>query len=308
MVDLIMARRRRRAEADEGVGGEVIDTMLEIARHSPAVGLALAAVVFGVGAFLFWGDPKRWMGLGPMAGIPFLLLAMLVAGASVIFYLHGRVTGGGRADAPGSAGISEQSAAHEVTGSAAPPGSSRPRDGLAFERLVAAHFRTQGFAVEETGTHGTGGDRGVDLLLRRPDSPDAATVCVQCKDYAQWKVGAPAVREFASAVRLRGPGHVGWIVTTGRFTGDAVRDAAQLDLRLIDGDSWNAMHRVAGPTPPVAPAAAAAESTVPPAEVPLCPSCRTPMVRRQPKPRGKQFRPFWGCPNYPRCRGSVDIA
>jgi len=79
-----------------------------------------------------------------------------------------------------------------------------PRDGRAFERWVAGHFRMQGYLVEETGTHGRGGDRGVDLLMWRPDAPAAARVCVQCKDYAAWKVGAEAVRAFAGAVALRG--------------------------------------------------------------------------------------------------------
>jgi hypothetical protein len=34
-----------------------------------------------------------------------------------------------------------------------------PRDGQAFERIVADFFRRQGYEVEETGTHGQVGDR-----------------------------------------------------------------------------------------------------------------------------------------------------
>src|SRR3954467_2628834 len=91
-----MGRRRRRAGAESGTDGDVIDHLLEIARHSPAVGLGVGAVLFAGGAFLFWGDPKRMMGMGPLVGMPVLMLALLVTGASVIYYLHGRVTGRGR--------------------------------------------------------------------------------------------------------------------------------------------------------------------------------------------------------------------
>jgi ribosomal protein L37AE/L43A len=37
----------------------------------------------------------------------------------------------------------------------------------------------------------------------------------------------------------------------------------------------------------------------PPAPVPTCPKCKSPMVRRTGK-----FGPFWGCKQYPRCKGS----
>jgi Restriction endonuclease len=171
-------------------------------------------------------------------------------------------------------------------------GRPAPRDGRAFERLVAEFFRHQGYEVEETGTHGQGGDRGVDLDLRRPADPASPVILVQCKDYAQWGVGAERVRAFAGAVALRGPGHVGMIVTTGRFTADATRDAAALGIRLIDGRQWAEMAPLgAVATVPSSPAA------------PLCPRCRVPMVGRGPKTGEESWRPFWGCSNYPKCRG-----
>jgi hypothetical protein len=39
-------------------------------------------------------------------------------------------------------------------------------------------------------------------------------------------------------------------------------------------------------------------------EVPLCPKCRQPMVLRTVKQPGPHYgNQFWGCPDYPRCRG-----
>ena len=36
---------------------------------------------------------------------------------------------------------------------------------------------------------------------------------------------------------------------------------------------------------------------------PLCPKCGTPMVLRTAKTGSNQGGQFWGCPDYPRCRG-----
>lgn len=73
---------------------------------------------------------------------------------------------------------------------------------------MAEVFRRQGYEVEETGAHGRGGDAGIDLALRRATNPTAATMLVQCKDYAEWAGGAEKVRAFGGAVAMRGPGHV----------------------------------------------------------------------------------------------------
>jgi hypothetical protein len=53
-----------------------------------------------------------------------------------------------------------------------------------------------------------------------------------------------------------------------------------------------------------APARPAAGPTAPPP--PLCPACGVPMRRREPRPGGKAFKPFWGCPNFPTCRQTVE--
>ena len=40
---------------------------------------------------------------------------------------------------------------------------------------------------------------------------------------------------------------------------------------------------------------------------PLCPKCDKKMVLRTAKSGSKQGKQFWGCPDYPRCRGIVEI-
>ena len=61
----------------------------------------------------------------------------------------------------------------------------------------------------------------------------------------------------------------------------------------------------AAPAPVAPPAAAAAPS----GNVPLCPKCGSPMVLRVVAKEGPQKgKHFWGCPQYPKCRGIRRIA
>lgn len=42
--------------------------------------------------------------------------------------------------------------------------------------------------------------------------------------------------------------------------------------------------------------------------VPYCPQCGAKMVLRKPKPHEEwRFDPFWGCSQYPECRGTRNI-
>ena len=43
-------------------------------------------------------------------------------------------------------------------------------------------------------------------------------------------------------------------------------------------------------------------------DVPACPKCGKPMVKRTAKRGDRAGKPFWGCPDYPHCRGIVNIA
>lgn len=53
--------------------------------------------------------------------------------------------------------------------------------------------------------------------------------------------------------------------------------------------------------PPPPPQSASPAHTVPPA----CPKCGSPMVERRARQGASQGGFFWGCPHYPRCRGTL---
>ena len=69
--------------------------------------------------------------------------------------------------------------------------------------------------------------------------------------------------------------------------------AAIASVELVDGRALPAL--LGGSLAP-------APLPVADAEVPACPACGSPMVRRQAKREGSA--PFWGCSAFPRCRGT----
>jgi hypothetical protein len=55
------------------------------------------------------------------------------------------------------------------------------------------------------------------------------------------------------------------------------------------------------------PVSNAASSSTKTSEIPLCPKCGAPMVRRAARQGDQAGKPFWGCSNYPKCRTIVPI-
>ncbi|MEQ8267885.1 MAG: restriction endonuclease [Parvibaculum sp.] len=104
----------------------------------------------------------------------------------------------------------------------------------AFERLCQRILREAGFTkVEVTGRSGDGGIDGNGVLRMNLIS---FQVIFQCKRYKD-SVGSSVVRDFRGA--MVGRADKGLIITTGRFTADArkeaIRDGAPA-IDLVDGD------------------------------------------------------------------------
>lgn len=180
-----------------------------------------------------------------------------------------------------------------------------------FERLLAEAFRREGYAVEPGG--GSAPDGGVDLRLFR----EGRLVLVQCKHWKVWKVGVKVVRELRGVVSSEGADG-GIVVTSGKFSADAVDFARTSGIRLVDGEELLLLIRAVqrrpqaqattatAPVSPVAPVvtSAAAPDTLTPA----CPKCGCAMVIRTAHRGPNAGSRFWGCPSYPRCRGIVNVS
>ncbi len=106
----------------------------------------------------------------------------------------------------------------------------------AFERLCQRLLRESGFEqVVVTGKSGDGGIDGNGVLQLNPFV--SFRVLFQCKRYRK-TVGSPAVRDFRGA--MMGRADKGIIITTGRFSQDAVREAIRdgvPPIELVDGNN-----------------------------------------------------------------------
>lgn len=177
-----------------------------------------------------------------------------------------------------------------------------------FEMLVGEGFRLQGYQVVETGRGGA--DGGVDLVLTRPGKNGGEKFLVQCKQWRAFKVGVDVVRELYGVMAAKGATG-GFVVTSGRFTADAISFASGRNVTLVDGPKLHGMLRQAKAEvdrSPARPAAApAVQPSVAPVQASSCPSCAKPMVRRTAKRGANAGAEFWGCTGYPACRGTRPI-
>lgn len=162
-----------------------------------------------------------------------------------------------------------------------------------FEYMVAEAYRRQGFQVEYSLSRGA--DGGVDMLLRK----DGRTSLVQCKQWKVFSVGAPVVREMFGLMTAEHADEI-IIVTSGKFTREAITFAEGKPIRLINGQSLLVLlqsvqtsHKDASPK---------TETKTEPLSVPICPTCGKAMLLRTAK-RGRNIgSQFWGCSGYPTCK------
>ena len=164
-----------------------------------------------------------------------------------------------------------------------------------FEMLVGEAFRLQGFAVTEIG--GGGADGGVDLVLRK----GSEVSLVQCKQWKATQVGVQVVRELFGVMAARGAAQ-GFVVTSGSFTADARSFADGRNIRLVDGAKLFGLIQQARRSLQTSRPADPPTFAQPP-QVPECPKCRAPMVRRTAQKGSNAGSQFWGCSTFPRCRG-----
>lgn len=177
-----------------------------------------------------------------------------------------------------------------------------------FEMLVGEGFRRQGYQVMETG--GGGADGGVDLVLMKHGEHGGEKFLVQCKQWRAFKVGVGIVRELYGVMAATGATG-GFVVTSGRFTDEAVSFASGRNVTLIDGPKLHALLRQARAAVDRSSSPAATVATVQPSaaptQAPRCPSCSKAMVRRTARRGANAGGEFWGCTGYPACRGTRPI-
>jgi restriction system protein len=137
-------------------------------------------------------------------------------------------------------------------------------------------------------------------------------ILVQCKHWKVWKVGVKIVRELRGVVSSEGADG-GIVVTSGKFSGDAVDFARTSGIRLVDGEELLLMIRAVQRRPQAQATTASSVAPVvapvaaPDTLTPACPKCGGVMVLRTARQGANAGGRFWGCSGYPRCRGIVNV-
>lgn len=160
-----------------------------------------------------------------------------------------------------------------------------------FEILVSEAFKRKGYSVQETAA---GADGGVDLVI----SKEGETYLVQCKQWKTTKVGIAKIRELYGVVASQNATG-GIFVASGVYTKDATAFAKANRIRLIDGNELHAMIRNEKQHE--------SNSAVTILDDVKCPTCNSAMVVRVAKRGPKAGNKFWGCSQYPQCRGARDF-
>ena len=142
-------------------------------------------------------------------------------------------------------------------------------------------------------------DGGVDLGLTK----NGQRYLVQCKHWRKRQVPVTVVRELNGVVSAQNA-HGGFVVTGGEFTQEARHFANACGIKLIDGP---ALEDLIGGIPRKKSAADLGVAVaVEPS--PACPQCGTAMIQRTAKKGRFEGEAFWGCKQYPKCKGILKIS
>ncbi|MGK7297523.1 MAG: restriction endonuclease [Candidatus Wenzhouxiangella sp. M2_3B_020] len=277
--------------------GSLIENILTLVARSPwPVGVALAVVSFIGFSILGEAEPTIATSVDEMGSAvvsqtvrtvapiaSYLIPGLFLVGAGASFFAGARRKRILRDAASQSTGVEQL-------------------DWRNFERLVHAFFEGRGFRVTDRG--GPAADGGVDLELVR----NGKRYLVQCKHWRARNVGVQPVRELYGVMTARNADG-GFFVTSSAFTAEALYFADGLPIELIDGSILRELlgRQDAGDIAWSAPVRRAIEPRFDPPQPPGCPNCGNRMVDRIAKRGPQAGQRFWGCPSFPRCRGTRAI-
>ena len=163
-----------------------------------------------------------------------------------------------------------------------------------FEELCAAYYEALGYTAEISHTRADG---AVDIGLCAAGA-DKAVIIVHCQPWNAYRVGIKPVRELRAAMTTAGAVE-GVLVTSGRFTQEAVALAARENVQLVDGSNLLAKLAALAPEKTHGLLKFATQGDF---LTPTCPRCSIKMISRRSTHEGRRF---WGCPNYPRCKQTL---
>lgn len=172
-----------------------------------------------------------------------------------------------------------------------------------FVQIVHAIFKQRGYTISEKHD---GAYDGVDLVLKMYNE----TTYVQYQHWKEEVTDITAVGELYVAMEVEGAEH-GIVITSGVFTSDALDFSLGKSLVLINGVDLSQMITALPATSDTDTEEKSEDVKTEPKKQempeldPLCPICSSKMVKRTAKKGKNAGNTFWGCSQFPNCRGVV---
>ena len=167
-----------------------------------------------------------------------------------------------------------------------------------FEKLIAMIFKQRGYSILEDIDNPT-----VDVALQM----NSQTTFVQYIHWREHHVDAATLERFYNATDNESNSNR-IVITTGIFTPEALEFVSGKSLMLIDGVDLSLMIDVltSSNQEELDEIMDEAEETeVMPELEPLCPICSQKMIKRTARKGKNAGNIFWGCSQFPNCRGVV---
>ena len=177
----------------------------------------------------------------------------------------------------------------------------RSLDWKVFEDLCQDYFTCVGYEAKTTEL---GADGGIDIVLHKKG---VKVGLVQCKVRHHKQVGVNVARELLGVMAEQGVRN-GVLVTNSKFSKDAesfaesVNEKKKHKLNLVDGYKLLSMINKLSERNQKALLLRTTQGDY---TTPTCTGCGVKMELKTNKKNGSQF---WGCPNFPRCRMTLNMA
>lgn len=167
-----------------------------------------------------------------------------------------------------------------------------------FDKLIVMLFKQRGYSVSTEEQHDS-----IDIVLKM----NGEITFVQYRHWKKLDVDVALVEEFYAVMDAESAPH-GIVITTGLFTEDALDYSHGKHLLLINGvdlsEMVGAMKESNDEHTKKEEPIDNAEEKMPELE-PLCPICSMAMIKRTARKGKNAGNTFWGCSQFPNCRGVV---
>lgn len=182
-----------------------------------------------------------------------------------------------------------------------------------FEQQLYEIFKQRGYSISDDSLNE---NALVDLILLLNNE----ITFVQYKGLHEQQLDIDTVARFYDVITTNEAEH-GIIITSGNFTHSAINFSLGKSLLLINGLDLQQMINALEPVIPITSKQAeftgdttntTVTETYPdiqamPELEPLCPICSREMIKRTAKKGKNAGHSFWGCSQFPRCRGVVNL-